>query len=357
MHAAAHQLNGLGPPGSADPSRRLTVVRELGLLDRVGDPVLTALTRLAQSVTGAASAAVHVFDAEFQHRVASSGAPLVDHPAQDSMCRLVIESGNRIVTQDATADVRFEYSSFVKDPVAPVRFYAALPLRSGGDVVVGTLCAFDSEARALTEEQVARLEDIAQLACSHFELIRIAGELGRAATLDPLTGAVNRVIFDDRLAQGLARRRRRGTPVVVAVIDLDDFKAINDTHGHGCGDAALRWVASRLQACVRSEDTVGRIGGDEFAVVAEIADGDYTRLLQKLHQATDGFELPLAASVGVAVADDRDDVTALLRRADQAMYADKLQSKRSRAARNTERAGSDAGGEGGHLLGEAPAAG
>jgi diguanylate cyclase (GGDEF)-like protein len=332
MDATAAHLAVPAAPLTEAQSRRLTAVGELGLLDRVGDPVLTALTRLAQSITGAGSAAVNVFDAQFQHRIAGIGVPLVAHPAPDSMCRLVIEGGERIVTQDATADTRFEYSSFVKDPVAPVRFYASLPIRSGGGVIVGTLCAFDSEVRELSEDQVARLEDIAQLACSHLELMRIATELGKAATLDPLTGVVNRVIFDDRLAQALARRRRRGTAVFVALIDLDDFKAINDTHGHACGDAALQWVARRLRDCVRSEDTVGRIGGDEFAVVAEVSDREFWRLLQKLHHAADGFEPPLRVSVGAVVANDRDDVEALLQRADQAMYADKLHGKRSRAA-------------------------
>lgn len=319
------------PPADAQ-SRRLTVVAELGLLDRLGDPVLTALTRLAQSITGATSAAVHVFDADSQHRIAGVGAPLVEHPAPDSMCRLVIESRARIVTHDATTDGRFAYSSFVSDPVAPVRFYASLPLRTGGGVVVGTLCAFDSEVRELTDDQVSRLEDIAQLACSHLELMRIATELGRAATLDPLTGAVNRVIFDDRLAQALARRRRRGTPVIAAVIDLDDFKAINDTHGHGCGDAALRWVARRLRDCVRSEDTIGRLGGDEFGVVAEVSDQrDVGRLLQKLQDAAGGFEPDLTLSVGAVIAEDRDDVEGLLQRADQAMYAEKQRRKHSGA--------------------------
>jgi diguanylate cyclase (GGDEF)-like protein len=332
MDATADHLAVAVAPLTEAQSRRLVAVGELGLLDRVGDPVLTALTRLAQSITGAASVAVHVFDAQLQHRIAAVGAPLIEHPARDSMCRLVIEGGDRIVTQDATADARFRYSPFVKDPVAPVRFYASLPLRSGGDVVVGTLCAFDSEIRELSEDQVARLEDIAQVVCSHLELMRIATELGKAATLDPLTGVVNRVIFDDRLAQALARRRRRGTPVIIALIDLDDFKAINDAHGHACGDAALQWVARRLRDCVRSEDTVGRIGGDQFAVVAEVSDRDFWRLLQKLHHAAEGFEPALTVSVGAVVANDRDDVEALLQRADQAMYADKLHGKRSRAA-------------------------
>jgi diguanylate cyclase (GGDEF)-like protein len=253
------------------------------------------------------------------------------------MCRLVVEQGTRILTDDATADPRFQYSSFVKDPLAPIRFYASVPLRSQGGVTVGTLCAFDTREHALTEQQVARLEDIAELARSHLELMRIATELGRAAALDPLTGTANRVIFDDRLAQALARRRRRGTPVVAAVVDLDDFKAINDTHGHAVGDAALQWVGRRLCDCVRSEDTVGRLGGDEFAVVAEIADRDFDRLLLKLHRVADGFEPLLNVSVGVVIANDHDDVSTLLQRADEAMYADKQRRKRSFAAPIAER--------------------
>jgi diguanylate cyclase (GGDEF)-like protein len=318
----------------AETTRRLSVVRELGLLQRAGDSTLTALTRLARSITGAPSAAVHIFDDALQHRIASTGAPLGTHPAADSMCRLVLEGDERIVTSDATQDPRFSYSSFVRDPVAPVRFYASLPLRSGGGVVVGTLCAYGDTALEPDDQQLSALEDLAQLARTHLELTRIATELGRAATLDPLTGAVNRVIFDDRLAQALARRRRRGTPVVAAVIDFDDFKSINDTHGHGCGDAALQWVARRLQTLVRSEDTVGRLGGDEFGVVAEVADGDCRRLLMKLHAAADGFEPALTLSVGAVLAEDQDDVERLLRRADQAMYAGKLHHRRSPVARD-----------------------
>ena len=120
-------------------------------------------------------------------------------------------------------DGRFGYSSFVNttvNPCASTRPYHSV----GGGVAVGTLCAFDTEPRELSDEQVSRLEDIAEIARAHLELVKIAGDLGQAATLDPLTGAVNRVIFDDRLAQALARRRRHVTPVLVAVIDLDNFK-------------------------------------------------------------------------------------------------------------------------------------
>lgn len=310
-----------------DRRRRLDAVTDMHLLERIGDPVLTRLTRLAQSVTGASAAAVHIFDERYQRRIAGVGVPLVDHPEEDSMCRLVVLSGTRIITSDATTEERFAYSSFVQDPVTPIRFYAAIPLLVGG-VAIGTLCAFDSEPRELSDDQIALLEDIAELARAHVELVKVASDLGEAATLDPLTGTVNRVIFDDRLAQALARRKRHQTRVLVAVIDLNDFKALNDTHGHERGDAALQWVATQLQNGVRSEDTVGRLGGDEFGLVAEVSNGSFDALLGQIARAPEGFEPGFTLSVGAVLAKDDEAVDAVLRRADEAMYAAKRQRRR-----------------------------
>ena len=274
-------------------------VTALGILDRIGDPALTAFTRLTQAITGASAAAVHVFDESHQRRIAAVGVPLTDSPEEDSMCRL-----------------------------------ASVPLQvTGGKssgVIIGTLCAFDSEPRELSDEQTARLEDIAQLIRSHLELVNIAENPGRAATRDALTGAVHRVILDDRLAMALARHRRHGTPTLVAVIDLDDFAALNDAYGQDRGDAALRFVARNLLGSVREEDTVGRLGGDEFAVVAEASGGKFGRLHELFRHAADGFEPHLDLSVGAVIARDEDDVESILRRAHQAMRAAKQERKRAR---------------------------
>jgi diguanylate cyclase (GGDEF)-like protein len=303
--------------------RRLAAIEELRLLDRIGDPALTALTRLAQAITGAEAAAVHIFDADYQRRIAAVGAPLVDHPQADSMCRVVLREEARIITRDATAERQFQYSSFVQDPIAPVRFYASVPLHVGGGVAVGTVCAFDTVPRELSDRQIKGLEDIAELARAHLELVKVATDLGQAAALDPLTEAVNRVIFHDRLAQALARRRRRDMLILVAMIDLNDFKALNDTHGHECGDAALRWTADRLKACLRAADTVGRLGGDEFAIVAETDEHGVDSLLERIRGAPEGFTPPFALTVGAVVAVDGDDVDSVIQRADQAMYGAK----------------------------------
>ena len=309
-------------PESRLAQRRLAAVSSLGVLDRIGDPVLVSLTRLAQSVTGAGAAAIHIFDDLYQRRVAAVGAPLGDHLAEDSLCRLVIEDGTRIICADAVTEPRLGYSSFLTGD-APVRFYASLPLTIDGELTVGTLCTFDTVPRELSAEQVERLNDITTLALAHLTLVRIATELRYEATVDGLTGATNRVMFENRVAQGLARQRETGADVLVAVIDLDDFKSINDTYGHDQGDAALRWVATRLRAAVGSHGMVGRLGGDEFAIVTEVGVCGVQQQLEAIRQAAAGFVPAFGVSVGAAFAEPGDDVISLLRRADQLMYADK----------------------------------
>jgi diguanylate cyclase (GGDEF)-like protein len=300
--------------------RRLKAVVELGVLDRLGDPVLTGLARLARSITGASAAAVHVFDESYQRRIAAVRAPLVDYPAEGSICRRVVLTGTRIITSNLSTDARVGNSPD-QDEAGAVQFYASVPIRVDGGIVIGTLCAFDSELRELDDEQAARLEDIAELIRAHLELVRAATNLGVAATLDALTGAVNRAIFDDRLAQALARRKRNDTDVLVAVIDLDEFKAINDKHGHGHGDAALRWVVRQLRDRLRSEDTIGRLGGDEFGLIAEVAGDRIDALLGQINDVPQGFQPQFTVSVGAVLVEDDDDVESVLRRADQQMYA------------------------------------
>lgn len=308
-----------------ETDRRLTAVSDLRILERIDDPVLTGLTRLATVITGSSAAAFHIFDAHYQRRIAATGAPLGEHPEQDSMCRMVMLSDSRIVTADATHDGRFAYSSFVNTTVAPVRFYASVPLRVDGGVAVGTLCAFDTQPHELTDAQIAGLEDLAEIARAHLELVKIAGDLGQAATLDPLTGAVNRVIFDDRLAQALARNRRHDMTLLVAVIDLDKFKSLNDTYGHSSGDEALQWVARGLRALVRREgDTIGRLGGDEFGLVAELTDpAAPDSLVARIRTVTEGFAHPFSLSVGAVIAAHGDTVESVLHRADATMYKEK----------------------------------
>ena len=146
---------------------------------------------------------------------------------------------------------------------------------------------------------------------------------------DPLTGLPNRRLLDDRLKQALYRAQRREAALGVLLIDLDDFKEVNDSAGHRAGDAVLREVALRLGGCVRKADTLARHGGDEFVVMmADLAgESDCQVVAEKIHRAlapefrVDGNAYSLGASIGIAVfPHDGADADALLRNADAAMY-------------------------------------
>lgn len=158
--------------------------------------------------------------------------------------------------------------------------------------------------------------------------------LAHFASCDQLTGLANRSLLQDRLARALARGQRQDQPVYVLYLDLDGFKETNDTFGHDMGDRLLKAVAERLTACLRTVDTVARVGGDEFIAVLECvrrADDALAialKLLEAIAQpyCLEGHEIFVTASIGLAAFPyDGSDMEALLKYADAAMYRAKSQ--------------------------------
>lgn len=163
-------------------------------------------------------------------------------------------------------------------------------------------------------------------------LRRSQAELAKLVIQDQLTNVLNARAFADRLAQELDRNRRYPHPLSLLYMDLDNFKVINDTHGHQTGDAVLRLVADAMRGSVRQADVVGRLGGDEFAVLlpetdAQLADAAAKRLVAGLRNVFKGTP-SVTASIGVVSCSATDASTDdLLRRADQAMYDAKRMGK------------------------------
>ena len=163
-------------------------------------------------------------------------------------------------------------------------------------------------------------------------LRRSQAEMARLIVLDPLTNVLNARAFADRLGQELERNRRYPRPLALMYMDLDNFKVINDTHGHQTGDAVLRLVADAMRTSVRTADVVGRLGGDEFAVLMpetdpQLADAAAKRLVASLRNVFKGTP-NVTASIGVVSCTATDASTDdLLRRADQAMYDAKKTGK------------------------------
>ena len=156
-------------------------------------------------------------------------------------------------------------------------------------------------------------------------------EIWNQANFDFLTGLPNRRLFQDRLAQKISRVSRKGEPFALILIDLDEFKEVNDTLGHDQGDQLLIEAAERIKSCLRESDTLARLGGDEFVVILNDIDGDggVETVVQKiLNSLKAPFKLKenafISASVGITMCPkDSKDMVEILKNADQAMYAAK----------------------------------
>jgi diguanylate cyclase (GGDEF)-like protein len=183
-----------------------------------------------------------------------------------------------------------------------------------------TITLVISASDAHVAARTARLADSLQAANE---------QLRTAALFDRLTGLPNRLLLEDRLEQARHRADRLRRPFAVMFVDLDRFKPVNDVFGHSVGDDVLVAVAQRLLRCVRREDTVARIGGDEFVVVlADLARASDAALVgEKILEALsvpipiDGHELPISCSIGISVyPEDGKDLATLTTNADMAMY-------------------------------------
>ncbi|HEX6995965.1 MAG TPA: GGDEF domain-containing response regulator [Gammaproteobacteria bacterium] len=181
---------------------------------------------------------------------------------------------------------------------------------------------------------VQRIHQVLQLA---IERHRQESALRRAASFDALTGVLNRTELFRQLAKAISHASRSVYRGAVMIIDIDDFKQINDTFGHKAGDAVLQDVAARLSAVARAGDSIGRIGGDEFVLVLEglRTRDDAAAAAKKASETTtyeldfEGHRIPVSTSIGVAVFPDQaDEPDVLLELADRAMYAAKRKGKR-----------------------------
>ncbi|MFF8395870.1 putative bifunctional diguanylate cyclase/phosphodiesterase [Streptomyces sp. NPDC016172] len=165
---------------------------------------------------------------------------------------------------------------------------------------------------------------------------KLERELTHQAFHDSLTNLANRVLFQDRVNHALAQAQRDGTVVGVLFVDVDDFKVINDIHGHGVGDELLVALSLRLQTTVRASDTAARIGGDEFALLVEgsVTTEGVERFTEHVMTVfAEPFRLSVGpmstyASIGVATTEDSIDSVELLAHADLALYSAKMAGKR-----------------------------
>ncbi len=181
------------------------------------------------------------------------------------------------------------------------------------------------------QQRTLQLQELlSELESKNAELADSNDLLKHASLHDALTGLPNRILFHDRLNQAIKLAKRNKTQFAVALMDLNDFKEINDQRGHLTGDYVLKTVADRIQKVLRASDTVARLGGDEFAFVLPTVDRESPEKVAEKIMAiftdpvimdTDGDQITINASVGVTLYPDHGvDVDVLVGRADAAMY-------------------------------------
>jgi len=190
----------------------------------------------------------------------------------------------------------------------------------------------DTPLEARLANELSYLAVVAVAIAGLSQLRRTQAQLELLATHDPLTNVLNARAFSTELAQELSRNRRYGRPLALIYLDLDDFKRVNDAHGHATGDAVLRLVADATRSAVRQADVVGRLGGDEFAVLMPETEGTVAhaaanRLAVGIRTVFRGTP-SVTASIGVvSVTGSEAGTDELLRKADQAMYEAKRSGK------------------------------
>jgi diguanylate cyclase len=334
-------------------------------LDRLSDSLATAnnlreLTRplleLLEAVTSFESTYLTAIDFErdvqlvqFARNTSSLAIPEgLEVPWGDTLCKRALDEGRPF-----TDDVAECWGDSAAASALGIRSYASAPVMAEG-AICGTLCAASARRLPLSDDAKFMLQLFSRLIGQQIERERLLERLTQAnlelaaqASTDALTGLPNRRALMAELRRVLARGARDGSSVLVAMIDLDNFKTINDTHGHDAGDAFLAAMARRLQSALRATDLLARLGGDEFVAVGpgpapsqDVSEASQA-WCQRLAGSTQGrvdigaVTLDYAgASVGLAaILPGQADADEALRQADGAMYAVKQRRRATPSAR------------------------
>lgn len=319
-------------------------LKELALLYEAGkamnsvlliDDVLKLILSSAFELLSGASGSILLFegDAGDLREVCRAGLDQA-FGITEGMARRVVADGEPLVAQGRVIErgTVVSQSTVCVPLVHRGEMLGALSLSGGPD---HTYTEHDLRAVSLFAEHAAVAVANARL----YEAERsLSLQLSHQGLPNPLTEAANRVLVVETLSDLLARVRRTGSMVALLYIDVDDFKLINDELGVGVGDLVLSIVTQRISACVRPNDTVGRVGSDEFVVVCEqasvehdLADKIAVRLLAELSEPVDTpfGERRLTASIGVALCPAGETMSAkdLLQAGEKAMYRAKMTGK------------------------------
>ena len=317
----------LQAPIPHNENARLAALRSYGILDTAPDERFDLFTRLGTWIFGVPVSAINLVDSDRTFFKSAIGFDAFEPRRYTSICAHAVWLDQPIMqVEDLSRDSRFHDDPLVVNQ--GLRFYAGALLRSDTGHAMGTLCIGGAEPRVLSVEESLKLTELARGVGAVLELHRYGVRMLEAATKDELTGLFNRRHFAEVVQTAIARAAA-GTPCALMYLDVDRFKHVNDTLGHGAGDALLRELGQRLTANARGNDIVARLAGDEFVLL--MCDGAGALQAELLAaRLLAAFETPFTlagqsvlvrASIGIALCPDHAQAAAdLMHCADLALY-------------------------------------
>ena len=309
-------------------SQRLHALHSYNILDTPSEYFFDDIVLIAALVCRTPIALITLVDEARQWFKAKIGLDVTQTARELSACQYVLYSSEPIlIIPDTSKDPRFSDNPLVYDK-PHIGFYAGAPLATREGHVLGTLCVIDHCPRTLGETEQQVLKVLARRVVAALDVRAEVAELQVLSATDSLTGLNNRRAFDEHLEREFNRARRTGTPLSLALFDLDHFKRFNDMLGHPEGDRLLRSLASTMRGCARSSDHLARLGGDEFAVLLPNSARDVaTQFAERVRHAVGqefGREPAITISSGIAdVQPGMPDAGTLFHAADVALYTAK----------------------------------
>jgi diguanylate cyclase (GGDEF)-like protein len=315
---------------------RVEALAELALERPELSDLLSQVTATVVSVLPAAAASLLLWDTQRQVFTVSSSTIPGQRPGhvletvrqRGGASRAIIDDQQPLVVPDIELDP-FGPSSMLLD--AGLSAYLGVPLVFQGESI-GVLYALDESIRDYTRPDIDFMTILARRAASAIGLTRLVEELRELARTDELTGLNNRREFMARGREEFERESRTHRPLSAIVFDIDEFKAVNDSHGHAVGDQVLTQIAHRCRGQLRAFDIVGRIGGEEFAVLLPEVDRNVAaQIAERIRAAAceSGIDTnagPVVVTITLGVAERSESTTTLaelLDRADTALYEGK----------------------------------
>jgi diguanylate cyclase (GGDEF)-like protein len=283
-----------------DEFARLAALHRYDVLDTPPDEPFDKITALVQTILNVPISAVSLVDRDRQWFKSCVGLDVRETSRDISFCTHAIRSRRPMAVEDAFLDERFAENPLVTGKPF-VRSYLGVPLETPDGYNVGSLCALDTKPRRYDEKQIEVLKSFAAVVVDELELLSLV-------RTDQLTGAASRRAFVEDVAKAAARFDRHGRESALIMFDIDHFKRINDTYGHPAGDKVLRAVGACCTSLARTQDSFGRVGGEEFALL--LSDSSLEGALQtaeRFREALAGLVIAhdppigMTASFGVAV--------------------------------------------------------